>query len=317
MSRARKLQIFVSSTYMDLVSERQAAVEAILQAGHIPAGMELFTAGSETQWEVIKRWIDDSDALLLILGERYGSLDEKSGVSYTQKEYEYALSKGKSVFALVLHEEWIKRKYRELAADATDKYREKHGAFKATVLSLMSAFVRDEKDIRLEIIRSLSAMEADPKLGGWVRANELEESRALAIELRKTIEDLRAKGAAQEAPSYSEIIKECDGRIEELRTMDVGTKTVINQGMPNEAVVMAIASALGVVDLVLNRKFSEDPSGVFRDIYGIKVEPIMRVWGLTDSSRDLTAKGKIFLSRVNEVTVAADRCEITMTAAKN
>ena len=40
----KKLQIFVSSTYTDLIEERQAAVEAILEAGLIPAGMELFKA---------------------------------------------------------------------------------------------------------------------------------------------------------------------------------------------------------------------------------------------------------------------------------
>lgn len=33
----KKLQVFISSTYTDLTEERQAAVEAILDAGHIPA----------------------------------------------------------------------------------------------------------------------------------------------------------------------------------------------------------------------------------------------------------------------------------------
>lgn len=37
----------MSSTYIDMLTERQAAVEAILQAGHIPAGMELFAAGDD------------------------------------------------------------------------------------------------------------------------------------------------------------------------------------------------------------------------------------------------------------------------------
>ncbi|WP_210422467.1 DUF4062 domain-containing protein [Spirosoma sp. KCTC 42546] len=41
MAQRRKLQVFVSSTYTDLKEERQAAVEAILTARHIPAGMEL------------------------------------------------------------------------------------------------------------------------------------------------------------------------------------------------------------------------------------------------------------------------------------
>ena len=45
----KKLQVFISSTYIDLKNERQAAVEAVLDAGHIPAGMELFKAGNETQ----------------------------------------------------------------------------------------------------------------------------------------------------------------------------------------------------------------------------------------------------------------------------
>jgi len=86
----KKLQVFVSSTYEELKNERQAAVEAILTAGHIPAGMELFTAGDESQMEVIKQWIDESDVFLLILGARYGSIEPTTGKSYIQLEYEYA-----------------------------------------------------------------------------------------------------------------------------------------------------------------------------------------------------------------------------------
>jgi len=51
----KRLQVFVSSTFSDLRDERQAAVEAILVAGHIPAGMELFTSGDESQMEAIKQ----------------------------------------------------------------------------------------------------------------------------------------------------------------------------------------------------------------------------------------------------------------------
>ncbi len=66
----KRLQVFVSSTFTDLTRERQSAVEAILTAGHIPAGMELFTSGDESQMEVIKQWINESDVFLLILGGR-------------------------------------------------------------------------------------------------------------------------------------------------------------------------------------------------------------------------------------------------------
>ncbi len=74
MLNRKKLQVFVSSTYLDLLTERQAAVEAILRAGHIPAGMELFAAGDQSQIKAIREWIEDSDVFLLILGGRYGSI---------------------------------------------------------------------------------------------------------------------------------------------------------------------------------------------------------------------------------------------------
>ena len=78
MKFQRKLQIFISSTYTDLIRERQVAVSAILENGHIPAGMELFAAGDEEQMQVIRRWIDNSDIFILLLGKRYGSIESKS-----------------------------------------------------------------------------------------------------------------------------------------------------------------------------------------------------------------------------------------------
>ncbi|MFM6406716.1 MAG: DUF4062 domain-containing protein, partial [Microcystis sp.] len=93
-----------------LLPERQAAVEAILRAGHIPAGMELFAAGDKSQMEIIKRWIDDSDVFLLILGGRYGSIEPESGKSYVQIEYEYALSRNKACFAYVIHNDELGRR---------------------------------------------------------------------------------------------------------------------------------------------------------------------------------------------------------------
>ena len=89
----KKLQVFVSSTYLDLQAERQAAVEAILKAGHIPAGMELFAAGDQSQLDTIRRWIDESDVFMLIMGGRYGSIDPKTSLSYIELEYDYAVSR--------------------------------------------------------------------------------------------------------------------------------------------------------------------------------------------------------------------------------
>jgi hypothetical protein len=66
----------------------------------IPAGMELFPAADEEQWEFIKRVIDDCDYYLLVIGGRYGSVTA-DGISYTEKEFDYAVSKELKVVALI------------------------------------------------------------------------------------------------------------------------------------------------------------------------------------------------------------------------
>ncbi len=110
----KKLQVFVSSTYKDMLDERQTAVEAILQAGHIPAGMELFAAGDKSQLDVIRKWISESDVFLLILGGRYGSIDKESGKSYIHLEYEYAIARNMPFFAIVGDEAYLAKKAKKI-----------------------------------------------------------------------------------------------------------------------------------------------------------------------------------------------------------
>jgi hypothetical protein len=98
----KRYQVFVSSTYADLKEERQKVIQALMEMDCIPAGMELFPAADEEQFAFIKKIIDDCDYYLLIIGGRYGSLTT-NGISYTEQEYQYAISKGLSVIAL-LHE---------------------------------------------------------------------------------------------------------------------------------------------------------------------------------------------------------------------
>src|SRR5271170_2865284 len=100
MTPRLKYQIFVSSTYNDLKEERDIVNKSILEMGNIPVGMEMFSAGDEQQWEIIKRAIDDCDYYVLILAHRYGST--VSGISYTEKEYDYAVSQKIPVLAFII-----------------------------------------------------------------------------------------------------------------------------------------------------------------------------------------------------------------------
>src|SRR6266478_5263390 len=86
-------QVFVSSTYSDLKEERKRVAETLAKAGFISAGMELFPAADQEALQFIERIIDRCDYYVVIIGGRYGSLADHN-VSFTEKEYEYAVSKG-------------------------------------------------------------------------------------------------------------------------------------------------------------------------------------------------------------------------------
>ncbi|RYZ92163.1 MAG: DUF4062 domain-containing protein, partial [Sphingobacteriaceae bacterium] len=96
----RKYQVFISSTYTDLIDERQEVTRQILNHSHFPIGMEMFAPSDEAQWHIIEKTIDSSDVYILILAYRYGSTLDIPGtggkprsISYTEREFEYAVKK--------------------------------------------------------------------------------------------------------------------------------------------------------------------------------------------------------------------------------
>jgi len=220
----KKLQVFVSSTYTDLIEERQAAVQAILDAGHIPAGMELFKAGNESQLKTICKWIDESDVYMLILGGRYGSIESKSGKSYTQLEYEYALSKNIPVFAVVLSQSSLTVKINSIGYDKAieQDFPEKYKSFKEFVMSKIIREVDDCKDIKINIHSTLNEFLNEYDLTGWVRnSNEndtiqllkdnnalIKENNSLNKQIQKLQEQLNAKLKEQFGNySFDELLK--------------------------------------------------------------------------------------------------------------
>lgn len=171
----KRYQVFVSSTYTDLIDERKEATQAILKCNCFPAGMELFPASNTTQWNVIKKVIDDSDFYLLILAGRYGSLgtnDNKKKIGYTEMEFDYALSKGKPILAM-LHRfpDTLPSKFtekNEANRKRLEKFREK------AQTGRMVAYWENKDQLKAEIITSLYRMMAStPEAIGWVKANTI------------------------------------------------------------------------------------------------------------------------------------------------
>ena len=86
----------------NLRAERSEVIKAILELGHVPVGMEMFSAADEEQWKMIARQIDQSDYYVVILAHRYGTRVFDGGTSYTEKEYDYAVSQNIPVLGFVI-----------------------------------------------------------------------------------------------------------------------------------------------------------------------------------------------------------------------
>lgn len=198
----KRYQVFVSSTYIDLTAARQAVLLTLLTMDCLPAGMELFGAVDEEQFEFIKRVIDDSDYYVLIIGGRYGTL-ASDGRSYTEKEYDYAVSTGKKVLAF-LHtapETLPAKDYED-----TPEGRDRLTAFKAKVgKGRLRTTWQTPDDLAGKVAISLQrAIKLHPAIG-WVRADTVANVQALSElnELRKEIE--RLKSFAIRLPEISDI----------------------------------------------------------------------------------------------------------------
>jgi hypothetical protein len=138
--------------------------------------MELFAAGDEEQLAVVRRWIDESDVFMLLLGKRYGSIEPRSGLSYIEVEYEHAVKASKPLFAIILTEALAEMKVRRgvpRAAVYEQQYRAALARFEDTVRSRMCTYADDLKDIKLGVADSLRTIESRHDLTGWIHSRDI------------------------------------------------------------------------------------------------------------------------------------------------
>lgn len=185
MAQIVRYQVFVSSTYEDLREERQQATQAILEAGCFPSGMELFPASDDTQWELIKRVIEECDYYVVIIAGRYGSL-APDGLSYTEKEYDYAVEKGIPILG------FVRDKIGEIPFDKiekTDVNRGKLEDFRRKVMSRTCRKFLSPAELGMSVMKSLMSEVRIRPRGGWVRADQARSEEDVTRE-RKLISDL-------------------------------------------------------------------------------------------------------------------------------
>ncbi|NFH70595.1 DUF4062 domain-containing protein [Clostridium botulinum] len=185
----KKYQIFISSTYEDLKEERRAVQDTILSMYQFPIGMEMFSAGDEEQWEIIKDTIDSSDYYVLIIAHRYGSKTTE-GISYTEKEYQYAKSKGIPILAFIIDNEvLVKPDYMEKDPNSIERLKLlKNDVTNGRVVQ----WWKSKEELSQLVTNSLYKQFNRKKRPGWVRADNinLEETQNELIQMSKKIRKL-------------------------------------------------------------------------------------------------------------------------------
>lgn len=99
-----KRSVFISSTYEDLKEYRRKAWEVLRTFAADIRGMEEFGARKEAALETCLAEVDQSDVFVGIIGFRLGSVDESSGKSFTQREYERAYELRKELLIYLMDE---------------------------------------------------------------------------------------------------------------------------------------------------------------------------------------------------------------------
>lgn len=222
----KRYQVFVSSTFVDLIDERQEIMQALLELDCIPAGMELFSAADDDQWTLIKRVIDDCDYYIVVLGGRYGSVGP-DGLSYTQMEYEYAVAQGKPVIG------FVHKNPGSIAAEKTEtspEGKEKLIAFREKVQKKLCKFWESPADLGSVVSRSLVKLIKDKPGIGWVKGNLVPEISATEeiLALRKEIEKLQKELIAKDIESGKDTDQFMQGDDEMVLNYSFATPTPEN-----------------------------------------------------------------------------------------
>lgn len=193
---AKKYQVFISSTYIDLMEERRNILDILLMADCIPAGMESFVATDDQQFEVIKKVIDLCDYYILLIGKCYGSINPTTELSYTEMEYEYAKKKGVPVLVFAIDDSV------ELSEDKqeNDHIREaKLFRFREKALTNRLASIwKSNEDLAGKIAISIMSAKINIARPGWQRATDFDE-----VTLRREIMELQEQKSNLETKLFS------------------------------------------------------------------------------------------------------------------
>src|SRR5258708_3046747 len=331
-----KYQIFVSATYEDLKPEREQVIKAILEMGHVPVGMEMFSAADQTQWKIISRTIDECDYYVVIAAHRYGSTEPTTGCSYTEKEYDYAIKKKVPTLGFVIDSSctWSPNLMEKdgVKRTALEKLKEK-------IKKKYISYWKSTDDLHAKVtVALIKEINTNPRVG-WIRADQaataettLELSR-LSKEnaaLRKRIAERETEQAAREEKEKENVLRILKANKDHIEfwydedegwkdRMDVSLERIFNILAPQLLIEKSVEDTARYLGMMLNWEKKEKlrtpwaiPSNttkrLFSDFAALGlVEPSTKrhLTGDTDEYWSLTPKGREILADVRRKRLEA------------
>ena len=181
----------------------------------------------------LKEWIDESDVYMLIIGGRYGSIEPKSGRSYTHLEHEYALSVKKPHFVLIIDDETTQNKAKKDGVKITNFFDNSSDLkeFKSSVIKGKLVSICENSD-RMEssIHRSINKLSQRENLKCWVKADDPDYSSISEelARLSKENSELKSQLDSQNISTIAQVVEflSCEGasdRYEIIRGFEVVT----------------------------------------------------------------------------------------------
>lgn len=236
----KKYQVFISSTYTDLIEERAAVTQCLLEMNCIPVGMEQFPASDMSQMDYIKMMLDDCDYYILILAGRYGSCDS-DGIGFTEKEYDYALSQNIPIMSFVVEDigKLLNSKCEHSGAGL-----KKLDAFRKKVCSgKLVKFYSNIGELKAAVAVSLNHCIHNSPAVGWIRGSNISEFDTFkeqilqAIQSQsitwKEIEDVvsdRVKSTAEKVQKLEDEVSSIPRIDVHIEDNDAGGKTLVIDG---------------------------------------------------------------------------------------
>lgn len=268
----KKYLVFVSSKFIGLENERNAVIEALLKSDGIPTAMEYFPASNEDKMTYIYKMIDECDCFILLLAGLYGTIEEKSQLSYTELEYNYAAEIGKPILAFLhTHPEDLISKHREsqqLIIEKLEMFKKKVGTLK------LCGFWESTLELKSNVLASFSKLKEQNIMIGWVKANnsntlQTESKTSYNLRIQDIYSDLLKEYSIEYYLEYKDpkTYKTIQSDMFKIRTSYVEIfKHVAEICYPDEKIDVSFT----IIDIFKNNKIKENIYRIPEDIFANK-----------------------------------------------